>query len=327
MLSHYLKKLYALDTLDTRFILSAKTPPKLAVGDLQLDPAKPSIGEDEPSGSRRDGIHARAAPGVQPSKWNTTEFYLYYLVFLICVPLMFKQVYDVSQPSHPNYSKFSHLLSDGWIPGRKVDNSDQQYASFRNNVPYLALVVVLHPLLRKLYDSFWRTTTYTQVKSSAGSNGQLTMGLTADAAANARLEQRVTFDLFFALIFCVVLHGFSAFKVFFLLYVNYKLATSLPKEHLPLATWTFNVAILFANELCHGYPFSNFVAPFLPDTTNATGETAPVANWGAWIDSYGGLIPRWEVLFNITVLRLISFNLDYYWSLNLRGSSPLEVGN
>lgn len=22
--------------------------------------------------------------------------------------------------SHPNYSRYSHLLSDGWIPGRKV---------------------------------------------------------------------------------------------------------------------------------------------------------------------------------------------------------------
>jgi hypothetical protein len=22
--------------------------------------------------------------------------------------------------THPNYDKFSHLLSDGWIPGRKV---------------------------------------------------------------------------------------------------------------------------------------------------------------------------------------------------------------
>jgi len=176
-----------------------------------------------------------------------------------------------------------------------------------------------------LYDSFWRTTTYTQVKPSSGSNGQLTMGLTADAAANARLEQRVAFDLFFALIFCIVLHGFSAFKVFSLLYINYKLATSLPKEHVPLVTWTFNVAILFANELCHGYPFSGVVALFLPNTTNAAGESARITNWGTWIDSYGGLIPRWEVLFNITVLRLISFNLDYYWSLNQRASSPLEV--
>jgi len=28
----------------------------------------------------------------------------------------------------------------------------------------------------------------------------------------------------------------------------------------------------------------------------------------------GGLLPRWEVSFNITVLRMISYNLDYYWA-------------
>lgn len=49
-------------------------------------------------------------------------------------------------------------------------------------------------------------------------------------------------------------------------------------------------------------------------------------NWGDFMDDHGGLIPRWEVLFNITILRLISFNLDYYWSLNLPGASPVEVG-
>lgn len=30
------------------------------------------------------------------------------------IPLM------VFAESHPNYSRYSHLLSDGWIPGRKV---------------------------------------------------------------------------------------------------------------------------------------------------------------------------------------------------------------
>lgn len=49
------------------------------------------------------------------------------------------------------------------------------------------------------------------------------------------------------------------------------------------------------------------------------------SNWGTWLDSHGGLIPRWEILFNITVLRLISFNLDYYWSLDYNSASAIEV--
>jgi hypothetical protein len=54
-------------------------------------------------------------------------------------------------------------------------------------------------------------------------------------------------------------------------------------------------------------------------------EKAELHNWGSWLDSHGGIMPRWEILFNITVLRLISFNLDYYWSLDRRAESPLEV--
>ena len=65
---------------------------------------------------------------------------------------MFKAVYDVSKPSHPGYIKYGHLLSDGWIPGRKVDNSDDQYRGFRDNIPYMALLLVVHPLLRRVYD-------------------------------------------------------------------------------------------------------------------------------------------------------------------------------
>jgi len=33
------------------------------------------------------------------------------------------------------------------------------------------------------------------------------------------------------------------------------------------------------------------------------------------------------VLFNICVLRLISFNFDYYWSFDRRATSPIEVGD
>jgi len=31
-------------------------------------------------------------------------------------------------------------------------------------------------------------------------------------------------------------------------------------------------------------------------------------------DAYSGIYPRWHVGFNITMLRLISFNMDYFWA-------------
>jgi hypothetical protein len=236
--------------------------------------------------------------------------------------LMFKAVYDVSQPSHPGYQKYEHLLEPGWIPGRKVDNSDAQYAGFRENIPYMAVILILHPILRRAYESF-RSGAYTNV-SRDGSKSP-----TADVnshTADARLALRVNFDLVFALIFIVALHGVSAIKVLTILYLNYQIATALPRQYVTGATWGFNVAVLFANELCQGYKFADMVGYALPpQTTNADKQPPPQENWGTWIDSYGGLIPRWEILFNITVLRLIAFNFDHLWMLDRRASSPIEV--
>lgn len=122
----------------------------------------------------------------------------------------------------------------------------------------------------------------------------------------------------------MVLHGISAAKIVLILYINYLIATALPRRYVPACTWTFNVGILFANELCRGYPLANVVGFLLPPTD----VDAPVAGLKALathLDSYAGLIPRWEVLFNITVLRLISFNFDHLWSLDHRAVSPIEV--
>jgi hypothetical protein len=149
------------------------------------------------------------------------------------------------------------------------------------------------------------------------------MGLTPGAAADARMNQRISFDLLFAAIFLAALHGFSAFKILAILYANYCIGTKLPRQYVPAATWIFNVGTLFANEFSDGYSYAAMLGIFLPSTISEKG--LPASNFGHTLDSYGGLIPRWEVLFNFTILRLISFNLDYYWSLNSRTSSPLEV--
>jgi hypothetical protein len=124
-------------------------------------------------------------------------------------------------------------------------------------------------------------------------------------------------------IFLLALHGISAAKVLTILYVNYQVATALPRQYVPAATWIFNISILFANELCNGYRFSDIAALILPPQTSKAGRQPD--NWGDWLDSYGGLIPRWEILFNICVLRLISFNFDYYWSLDHKVMSAVEV--
>lgn len=77
-----LQRLYSVDTLDTRLIVSSSTPIK--AGSETLTRGK-------------DGRAQEIASGAQPSKWNTLEFYFYYFVFITVVPMMFKTAIDVSQ--------------------------------------------------------------------------------------------------------------------------------------------------------------------------------------------------------------------------------------
>ncbi|KAF2121727.1 MBOAT, membrane-bound O-acyltransferase family-domain-containing protein [Lophiotrema nucula] len=316
----FLRQLYSLETLDTRFIVPATAPPKEALEEAELDPAKP-----EPVQNGQNGNYQSRGTidGVQPSRWKTPEFYAYCLVIGVAVALMLKAVYDVSKASHPNYPKFARLLDDGWIPGRKVDNVDAQYSSFRQNIPYLFIVVLIHPLLRKLYDGLWRADTYTSVPQHRGPGTQLTMGLNTSSAAEARMDQRISFDVGFAVLFICALHGFSAPKIFLILYINYSIAKKVSRQYMPAVTWIFNVGILFLNEIYRGYSYASILYPFVPSIPVGD-QTYSTSNVGAYLDKWGGLNSRWEVLFNFTVLRLISFNLDYYWSLNDQRGGAIE---
>ena len=148
----------------------------------------------------------KALPNAQPSKWNTPEYYIYYLFFLTIPAMMFKSVYDVSQQTHPGYQTYEHLLEPGWIPGRKVDNSDLQYKGFRNNIPYMALLLVLHPLLRRAYEALSSSGDGVEKANGTRSKGE---GTVSPAAANARLESRVKFALAFATLLLIALHGVS----------------------------------------------------------------------------------------------------------------------
>ncbi|EHY57874.1 Membrane-bound O-acyltransferase GUP1 [Exophiala dermatitidis] len=312
----FFRELYSLDTLDTRFTTSSSTPLKA----IEEHPRKPV---------ERDG---KAVPtDVFPPQWRTPEFYFYALVFLFCVPQMYWAVVEVSQrkigrlgryhanignnksvtADSPNYSKYEPLLSPGWLFGRKVDNSDGQYASFRDNIPYLAALLVVHPLLRRLYERL-------VIKGTSATNGAHAKIPSGKAEADLRLQTRVTFDFYSALVYIAVLNGFSILKILLILYINFKIGTSLTRYLIPALTWIFNIGILFANELAQGYRFSTLFEALAPLLPNA-------AEWGKFLDAHSGLNPRWEVLFKITVLRMISFNFDHYWSLDRsRAGSPVE---
>ncbi|XAO24989.1 hypothetical protein I312_103798 [Cryptococcus bacillisporus CA1280] len=228
------------------------------------------------------GSSARNMAGQEPgpSKWRTLEFRLYILVFILVVPMLIWVPMKVSLPSHPNYHKFAHKLSPGWLFGRPVDDSDIQYRSFRSNL--LPLVVLSCAYL-------------------------VTSSLQARLAPSP--SSRARFITLFSTFMITLLHGTSAIKIIVLLALNYHVS-KFPTSPLIRKLWPWliisgNMMILFFNERWEGYKFESLHADL------------------GVLDTYSGLLPRWHVSFNITMMRLVSFGLDYLWREPSDNTSPL----
>lgn len=187
-------------------------------------------------------------------------------------------------------------------------------------MPYLAILVIFHPTLRRIYESLRPISARIASPKLNGNNTYISV-----AEGNARLEQRVGFDFGFAFIYLSALHGFSVFKIVPIVFTNYCIATRLPRKFVPVATWGFNIGILFANELSDGYRFESLAHFISPKGEADINNGALLHSLAGWMDTHSGIVPRWEILFNLTVLRLISFNLDYYWSLEKGAGSEIEV--
>lgn len=84
----YLRQLYSLDTLDTRFVVPATAPPKEALEEANVDPANPLPVPHGKDKSRGD---------VQPSRWRTNEYYFYYVSISLSIFFMFKLVIECSK--------------------------------------------------------------------------------------------------------------------------------------------------------------------------------------------------------------------------------------
>ncbi|KAJ8588133.1 MBOAT-domain-containing protein [Rhizopogon salebrosus TDB-379] len=220
-----------------------------------------------------------------PPRWKTLEFIVYYVVALFVLPLMAWVPIRLSSSSHPNYPYYYPRLSAGWMFGREVDNSDTQYRSFRNNIPSLSSLVLIFIALKYVY-----------IRSA----------LRSASSTPSDKVYLIPFYLMFSAIYLIGLHGTSIFKIVLILTANYWIAKASRGSRLgPLLTWVFNGLILFANEIYGGYRYASF-HPSLEV-----------------LDVFQGIYPRWHISFNITMLRLVSFNMDYFWACNSRGGENL----
>ena len=89
----------------------------------------------------------------------------------------------------------------------------------------------------------------------------------------------------------VVLHGTNVLKIAIQAMIGFGISYYFKGSRLnPTLTWIHSLTTLFLLEWT-SFPFESLGLPFL--------------------DKYLGLYSRWHVIFNISILRQISFNLDY----------------
>ncbi|KAG6333034.1 hypothetical protein ID866_6058 [Astraeus odoratus] len=231
---------------------------------------------------------ARQADGPHPAaRWGTPEFLLYSVIAVIVIPYMAWVPIRLSSPSNENYPYYHHKLTPGWLFGREIDNSDRQYRAFRDNVPALSILALVYIALQSIY-------TRSTIRSTPAMSNDNTY--------------LVPFVIIFSVLYLVGLHGTSTIKIFVILTANYCIGKYMRGSRLgPLFTWIFNIAILLANERNEGYSFSSL-------------HPSLVA-----LDAFHGLYPRWHISFNITMLRLVSFNMDYYWAC--KSCDPTDLGS
>lgn len=112
-------------------------------------------------------------------------------------------------------------------------------------------------------------------------------------------------NLLFSFVFLLVIHGINTFKITGLLAINYYIAKNTKGRTGVIASWVFGIGLLFANEMMDGYPFSKVFPPL------------------EFLDQFGGMMPRWDVNFNFSMIRMISYNIDYFEALEDK-SSPSD---
>ena len=122
----------------------------------------------------------------------------------------------------------------------------------------------------------------------------------------------------------LVLHGTSALKVLAIVSANYAIAKACRGSRAgPALTWMFNAAVLFLNERYHGYRFGD-ILPGLEYLVRLSLKGLFGIFTRDYQDTVQGAYPRWHVSFNITMLRLVSFSMDYYWAC--QPQTPQDVG-
>ncbi|PVZ99814.1 hypothetical protein BB558_004146 [Smittium angustum] len=237
----------------------------------------------------------------EKSRAYTNEYKVYYLITLIVVPFMLYKGWVISSPDNQIYEKYEAELSDGWLFNRKLDNSDSQWSFFRRNIPVLGSAMLGFVLINKLVRLFQNSKSYEKVNDSE----------TVSSFDNSKARVEFLSMAIYSFIFLLISNGLSIIFILAIVGTNYYLTKKVfaGTRLGPIFMWALNIFILLFNEINVGYSFSS-IHPML-----------------SWMDSHRGINSRWDSTFNITMLRIMSFDMDYHWrtlQVGILGSQKVD---
>ncbi|KAI9325652.1 MBOAT, membrane-bound O-acyltransferase family-domain-containing protein [Obelidium mucronatum] len=228
----------------------------------------------------------------------TRELYAHTAVTALCMAAMLWCIVSFSAKSRPEFASYAYMLSPSWINSQWfVDNSDSQYASFRGNLRILIPLMALHVVLSNTLQSFYQ------------SKGDVVKAF----------HTRTTFTLIFSVVFFLVYNGPSGFlklclalalNYYLVVYVLGKSSVNSPNTFparlfslIPIISWIFGMTLLVFTNYYRGFQFG-WISSFL-----------------SFLDSLGsGINHGWFDPLRFCFLRMISFDLDFYWKVKGDGS-------
>lgn len=179
-------------------------------------------------------------------------------------------------------------LAKGWIAGRRNDLSDDQWRTFRDNLPLLAAAAVATSALSRA------------------------MRRAARGARDAG-KILIPFHVVYGAAFAFFLHGFGALWPACLCLAHYALcraAAGWPKIG-PILVWGFAVASLARVQFrAHEWTFASLAEAASPMLSRAARQRIAALDAPR---AFRGFAPRWWIHYNLLTLRMISFGMDLHW--------------
>eukprot|EP01112_Ceratiomyxa_fruticulosa_P012411 TRINITY_DN3433_c0_g1_i1.p1 TRINITY_DN3433_c0_g1~~TRINITY_DN3433_c0_g1_i1.p1 ORF type:complete len:575 (+),score=83.20 TRINITY_DN3433_c0_g1_i1:1591-3315(+) len=216
-----------------------------------------------------------------PIPARTRIFSLEFLVYFIIAFCGYCYVFHLALQRSEDYNESDekhHELKQGWIPWRKFDASDSQYTTWRTFFPLIFVGLGIFAVVSNLVKNITHNST----------------------------SARISYYVIVNFIFIFFMHGYSSIFIISIALMNYFIAHKFGSSQImPVLTWIANLLILWMSYWHNGFKFETIFENLGLDNYTSVAH---------YLDHHSGLLD-WGVYFKVSMLRFISYNMDYHWML------------